>query len=266
MKNKKKYKQCPHCAEKILIEAKKCRYCEEWLDEEKVSEETKTKPSTFKKVKSLVIKILLWTLIFYLWIIYAFNTLDRSEEALKNTGGTGPIPSGYSIPILGLILALLLRKVVFSKSKKLWNLAIKAIVFLTIVIGLVWQIEYDPTLSKLRDYYNQEQTFFIPAQHQQERFDYLELSGLETKPNKTKIDATAKLKNNSYIYDMKNITIRFDFFEDEEKEKLIESTWSTIERIPSREEIDLNSSIENNSKLKVWYVYVAIENTTLVNK
>jgi hypothetical protein len=65
---------------------------------------------------------------------------------------------------------------------------------------------------------------------------------------------------------MKDVTVRFDFFADEKKEKLIGSTWSTIEKIPSRTEIDLQSSIENSNQLKTWYVYVVVENTTLVNK
>jgi len=261
----KKYKKCPYCLEKIRIDAVKCRYCEEWLDKEKPSE-AKAKPSKFKKIKSLIARIILWSLVFCLWFIYTVSTVDKSEEAYQHTSENGPMFSGYSIFILGLILTLLLRKIIFNKGKKILNLITRVVVSFIIIIGLILQIDYDPTLSKLRDYYDKEQTLIIPSQHQQERFNYLEFLNLETKLNKANIETTVELKNNSYIYDMTNVTVRFDFFEDEGKEKLIESTWSNIEKIPSREKVNLHSSIENKNKVKTWYVYVVTENTTLISK
>jgi len=155
---KDKYKKCPYCSEKILIEAKKCRYCEEWLIEKKEDK------SNFKKIFTLIKRAILWSGIFFFWLIYAISTLDKSEEAYKHTLESGPVPSGYSILILGLILSLLLRKQVFNKSKKFLDILAKIFVFLIIGFGIWSQLDYDPTLSKLKNYYDQNpKNNFIPA-------------------------------------------------------------------------------------------------------
>jgi hypothetical protein len=108
--------------------------------------------SMVNKVVELQKTLLLWIGSLYLWFFYTYNTLDRSEDAYRYTGGTGPMISGYSIAILGVLLSLLISKPVFSKNKSISNVVAKVAVILVFVVGLYWQIDYDPSLEKLRAY------------------------------------------------------------------------------------------------------------------
>lgn len=102
------------------------------------------------KILGFLKKLLLWGGSLSLWFWYAFYTLDRSPAAFEETGGSGPMLSGYSIALLAVLLALLLSKQFFSKKKTAGSVAIKGIVILILILGLYTQISYDPTLSNLR--------------------------------------------------------------------------------------------------------------------
>jgi len=106
------------------------------------------------KFLKLIKSILLWGGLLYWWFLYSYRNLDKSEAAYQYTYNSGPVPSGYSFFILGIILAFLLRKKVFSLKKSIGSILVKIFVALIIIIGLYLQISYDFDLSKLREYKN----------------------------------------------------------------------------------------------------------------
>lgn len=135
-KRDKLQRRCPFCAEEIQIVAQKCRHCGEWLNK---------KPSApFKRVILFVKNIILWVGSLYLWLIYAGRTMDRSEEAYTYTSGYGPVLSGYSVPLLAVLLAVLMRRQVFTRSKSIKSILAKGLVILLLVFGLYVQLEFDP--------------------------------------------------------------------------------------------------------------------------
>ena len=136
VKAKESQKKCPHCAESIQVDAKKCRYCGEWL-----SDKTSIKQNWLVR---FVITSLIWSVVLFAWFIYAYNTLDRSEAAYQHTLNTGPVLSGYSLPLLAAVLALLMRKQVFSRTRSLKSILAKLIVVLILIFGLWSQMTYDP--------------------------------------------------------------------------------------------------------------------------
>lgn len=135
-KAKTSVKKCPHCAESIKADAKKCRYCGEWL-----GDKTPTKEYVLARfVKTSIV----WMVALYVWFVYAYNSLDRSEAAYQHTLNTGPVLSGYSLPLLAVVLALLMRKQVFSRKRTLGSIMAKAIVILILGFGLWNQLTYKP--------------------------------------------------------------------------------------------------------------------------
>lgn len=98
--------------------------------------------------------VVMWIGGLTLWFLYAYNTLDRSEIAYQATDGSGPMPSGYSVLLLAVLLAILLGRDVFSKQKSFKSLATKLLVLLIAVFGLWIQLSYDPSLTKLKEYRN----------------------------------------------------------------------------------------------------------------
>jgi len=85
----------------------------------------------FKIFKNIVI----WLGSLFIWFLYAYYTLDRSEAGIE-FGLGNPIPGGYSFIILPLLIAFLLRKSVFNHSWKKWNLVSKILVLLLLIFGI----------------------------------------------------------------------------------------------------------------------------------
>lgn len=135
---------CPHCVELIQADAKKCHYCGEWL--------TRKPNSPRISVLRLVKTALLWLGCLILWLFYAGNTVDHSQAAYAANNGYGPMPSGYSIFILAILLAILLGRYFFSRKMSLSSISVRVVVIIIAVFGLYAQLSYDPNLSKLHEY------------------------------------------------------------------------------------------------------------------
>lgn len=135
-KAKSTLKKCPYCAEQIQPGAKKCRYCGEWLREKSAN--------SHSRLKTTVFTIFIWVITLYAWFIYAFKTLDRSQAAYEYTLNSGPMLSGYSLPLLAVILAVLMRKQVLSRKLSLKSVIAKVVVISILLFGLWGQLTYDP--------------------------------------------------------------------------------------------------------------------------
>jgi len=80
--------------------------------------------------------IFTWLGFLFLWFIYAFATLDRSEKAIEHGFGN-PIPGGFSFIVLAVVVAFLLRRAIFNKNLKSWNLVSKIVFIALLLLGLV---------------------------------------------------------------------------------------------------------------------------------
>ncbi|HSV94415.1 MAG TPA: hypothetical protein VLH94_00355 [Spirochaetia bacterium] len=80
--------------------------------------------------------IILWASSLFLWFLYTYYTLDRSEATIAYIGN--PIPSGFSFIVLPIVIAILLRKQVFTNNIRGWSLVSKIIVLLLLLIGIAF--------------------------------------------------------------------------------------------------------------------------------
>lgn len=82
-----------------------------------------------KKALKIFGKVIIWLLFLFIWFVYAYSTLDRSSGE--------PMPGGYSLVVLPILLAILMRKRVFNKKLSGYNLFSKIIVLVLLVIGFL---------------------------------------------------------------------------------------------------------------------------------
>lgn len=79
-----------------------------------------------------------------LWFVYAGLTLNKSPRGYEYTGDTGPMPSGYSIFLLGVMFALIWKKRVLSTDISLAGILAKLVVGFVVAFGLYVQLSFDP--------------------------------------------------------------------------------------------------------------------------
>jgi len=82
-----------------------------------------------KKTIKIIGKVITWLLFLFIWLVYAYSTLDRSSGE--------PMPGGYSLVVLPILLAVLMRKGVFNKKLSGYNLFSKIIVLVLLVLGFL---------------------------------------------------------------------------------------------------------------------------------
>ena len=82
-----------------------------------------------KKILTIFGRLITWILFIFIWLVYAYSTLDRSSGQ--------PLPGGYSFVVLPVLVTLLMRRGIFNKRMSGYNLFSKIIVFLLFIIGLL---------------------------------------------------------------------------------------------------------------------------------
>ena len=91
-------KRCPYCSEEILMEAKKCKHCGEFLDK-KNSTEISSK-SIFKIVVSIVIIVLIYNL--YSAMKTRAEYTRNVVESFEKRSDTYRLPSGKVIDLINV--------------------------------------------------------------------------------------------------------------------------------------------------------------------
>lgn len=97
--------------------------------------QSKTK-STFSLVMRFVIRFVEFVFLLLCWLVYAFTTQNRSEQALAYTGGN-PLPGKFSILALALVFLFYFRKTLFVKKWSVGLILQRLLVVLTLVFGVL---------------------------------------------------------------------------------------------------------------------------------
>lgn len=92
--------------------------------------------SYFARGLKFVLRLLELAFLFVVWFVYAFLTLNRSEQAVTYTGGS-PMPGKYSFLLLGLVLVFYLRKSLFVKKWSMGLVVERLLVVLVFVFGMM---------------------------------------------------------------------------------------------------------------------------------
>lgn len=92
--------------------------------------------SYFARGLRVVLRLLELLFLLICWFVYAFLTLNRSEQAMSYTGGS-PMPGEYSFLLLWLVLVFYLRKSLFLKKWSLGLVLERLLVVLVFVFGVM---------------------------------------------------------------------------------------------------------------------------------
>lgn len=87
------------------------------------------------KVIKIILRILGFIGALYIWLLFTYNTLDRSIEAQKATSG-GYLPNKFSFLILALIIFFFLAKPILSKKVSIGSITSKAIFAIFLLLGI----------------------------------------------------------------------------------------------------------------------------------
>lgn len=144
-------------------------------------------------------------------------------------------------------------------KKRSWRLRIFFIIFFSAIFYYLF-------FPKPEAKNNTSPEFFIPAEHQEKRFDYLSYSDANFFSENGSQYYSINLKNDSYIYDLKNIYIKLSYFSDKEnKNKINEDYLEKIEVIPSKENYLIKKEIISGLPNKYW-VAISIDQLELSKK
>ena len=94
------------------------------------------KTNAFSSFLKFTLRILELSFLLFCWLIYAFTTQNRSEQALAYTGGN-PLPGKFSILALSLVFLFFFRKTLFVKKWSAGLVILRLIVVAVLVFGIL---------------------------------------------------------------------------------------------------------------------------------
>ena len=89
----------------------------------------------FRKIIKPVLRILAFVGALYVWLLFTYNTLDRSVEAQQFTSG-GYVLDKFSVLILSVIIFFFLAKPILSKKFSIKSIASKIIFAIFLLFGI----------------------------------------------------------------------------------------------------------------------------------